>query len=150
MGAHINTIILVDDEQAHSALVERNLRRVGYKEELIKLEGGQQLLDMMFGLASYKERPTPYFPLILLDLNMPGKNGISVLKELKNNEKTNHVPVIVLSTSDDPTEIEQCYRLGCNAYIVKPVMADEFKETIGKLGRFLNIVGTPSTDSKTN
>ncbi|MBL4638781.1 MAG: response regulator, partial [Proteobacteria bacterium] len=73
-----------------------------------------------------------------------GKSGMDVLKEIKSNVETSHIPIIVLTTSDDPAEIEQCYRLGCNAYIIKPVTPDEFKEKMGELGKFLNILSSPS------
>ena len=140
-----NTIILVDDEAAHATLVERNIRRVGYNKEIIKLERGQEVLDLIFGVGDYEDHPAPDFPLILLDLNMPGKSGMEVLKEIKSNLDTQHIPIIVLTTSDDPTEIEECYRLGCNAYIIKPVMPDEFKEKMGDLGLFLQFMGAPSS-----
>lgn len=139
-----NTIILVDDEPAHATLVARNLRRVGFNQDIIKLERGQELLDLIFGLGEYEQVTAPDFPLILLDLNMPGKSGMDVLKEIKSNVETNRIPIIILTTSDDPAEIEQCYQLGCTAYIIKPVMPAEFKEKMGELGQFLNIVSSPS------
>ena len=144
MNMKFNTIILVDDEAAHATLVERNLRRVGFEQDIVKLERGQALLDLIFGLGDYEQLPPPDFPLILLDLNMPGKSGMDVLKEIKSNVETSHIPIIVLTTSDDPAEIEQCYQLGCNAYIIKPVTPAEFKEKMGELGKFLNILSSPS------
>jgi len=143
MSIQFSKIILVDDELAHVTLVERNFRRMGYDKEIIKLDNGQQLLDMIVGKD--KDQAGDKFPLIVLDINMPVKSGIEVLGELKSNVETSYIPIIVLTTSDDPTEIEQCYKLGCNAYITKPVMAEEFKETITSLGTFLNIVSTPIT-----
>lgn len=143
MSIQFSKIILVDDELAHVTLVERNFRRMGYEKEIIKLDNGQQLLDMI--VDKDKNQAGDKFPLIVLDINMPVKSGIEVLGELKSNVETSYIPIIVLTTSDDPTEIEQCYKLGCNAYITKPVMAEEFKETITSLGIFLNIVSTPIT-----
>lgn len=143
MSIQFSKIILVDDELAHVTLVERNFRRMGYEKEIIKLDNGQQLLDMI--VSKDKNQAGDKFPLIVLDINMPVKSGIEVLGELKSNVETSYIPIIVLTTSDDPTEIEQCYKLGCNAYITKPVMAEEFKETITSLGIFLNIVSTPIT-----
>jgi len=131
-----STILLVDDEPAHSTLVERNLRRVGFNHEIIKLENGQQALDWL----SESNNKTPF---ILLDINMPVKNGVEVLSEIKGNENTSHIPVVMLTTSDNPTEINQCYQLGCNAYITKPIIHDEFKEKIRELGLFLNIMTSP-------
>ncbi len=141
MSIQFNRIILVDDELAHVTLVERNFRRMGYEKEIIKLQNGQQLLDMINGKE--KNQTNDNFPLIVLDINMPIKSGVEVLGELKTNVETSYIPIIVLTTSDDPTEIEQCYKLGCNAYLTKPVMAEEFKDKITSLSEFLNIVSTP-------
>jgi len=136
-----STILLVDDESAHSTLVERNLRRVGLTSEIVKLENGQQALDWLEKMKDKnKEVNTPF---ILLDINMPVKNGIEVLAEIKGNQNTCHIPVVMLSTTDSPEEIEQCYKLGCNAYITKPIMHDEFQEKIRELGLFMNIISLP-------
>jgi len=135
-----STILLVDDESAHATLVERNLRRVGFTSDIVKLESGQQALDWL-----KESEPTTIniTPFILLDINMPGKSGIEVLAEIKGNENTRHIPVVMLSTTDNPEEIEQCYKLGCNAYITKPIMHDEFQEKIRELGLFMNIITPP-------
>ena len=131
-----STILLVDDESAHATLVERNLRRVGFTSDIIKLENGQQALDWLENV----EPAANVTPFILLDINMPVKNGIEVLAEIKGNKKTCHIPVVMLSTTDNPEEIEQCYKLGCNAYITKPIIHDEFQEKIRELGLFLKII----------
>jgi len=132
-----STILLVDDEAAHSILVERNLRRIGFNHDIIHLENGQQLIDW---LANDFDQQ---IPCILLDINMPIKNGIEALSEIKQNEHTQHIPIVMLTTTDSPAEIYQCYKLGCNAYITKPVIHDEFKEKIRELGLFLNIISPP-------
>ncbi len=134
-----STILLVDDESAHATLVERNLRRVGFTNDIVKLENGQQALDWLDNV----EPVANVTPFILLDINMPVKNGIEVLAAIKGNKKTCHIPVVMLSTTDNPEEIEQCYKLGCNAYITKPIVHDEFQEKIRELGLFLNIITPP-------
>jgi len=136
-----STILLVDDESAHATLVERNLRRVGLSSEIVKLENGQQALNWLEDMALTNNSISTL--CILLDINMPVKNGIEVLAEVKGNFNTCHIPVVMLSTTDNPEEIEKCYKLGCNAYIIKPIMHDEFQEKIRELGLFLNII-TPA------
>ncbi|NOQ13278.1 MAG: response regulator [Methyloprofundus sp.] len=137
------SIILVDDEPAHNALVRRNLIKCGLANEIIPLSSGQQLLDFIFTEGKYKNQPLPQKILILLDINMPGITGIEVLKTLKTNAISCHIPVIIFTTSDDPAEINTCFRLGCNAYLVKPVEHHQFVEKIQELGRFLALTQIP-------
>jgi CheY-like chemotaxis protein len=80
---------------------------------------------------------------VLLDMNLPGWNGVEVLTRLKSDARTRHIPVIMLTTTDDPREIEQCYALGCNAYLTKPIAYDQFIEVIQKLGWLLATIEIP-------
>lgn len=136
------TLIIVDDDIAHTMLVERNLLRSGYTGNIIKLADGQALLDW---IDAYKANPTSgdISPCIFLDINMPQKNGIETLSEIKKNVETCQIPVVMLTTSDSPDEIDRCYALGCNAYVVKPVMPDKFKEVVCELGSFLDKISPP-------
>jgi CheY-like chemotaxis protein len=79
----------------------------------------------------------------LLDINMPRVNGVEVLHRLKTDQKTAKLPVIILTTTDDPREVERCYQLGCSVYVTKPVAYEEFVEAIRRLGLFLSIVKAP-------
>ncbi len=134
-----STILLVDDEIAHIALIERNLRRIGFKQNIVKLNDGLQVMEWL-ELNSSSLIETPF---IFLDINMPTKNGIDVLNDIKNNSNTRHIPVVMLTTADNPEEVAKCYRLGCNAYIKKPVLHDDFKDVVKKLGHFLTVVTPP-------
>ncbi len=135
-----STILLVDDEPAHATIVERNLRRGGYLHDIVKLENGQQVTDWLAQHTSF----SLVSPFIILDINMPIKNGIEVLAEIKGSASTRHIPVVMLTTTDNPAEINQCYQLGCNAYITKPLIHDEFKDKVKKLGLFLNVMSAPN------
>jgi CheY-like chemotaxis protein len=86
--------------------------------------------------------------LLLLDINMPRLDGVEVLRRLKSDERTAKVPVIVLTTTDDPREVERCYELGCNVYVIKPVAYDEFIEAVQRLGLFLDIVRLPCEEAR--
>jgi CheY-like chemotaxis protein len=86
--------------------------------------------------------------VILLDINMPRIDGIEALKQIKANPVTFRIPVIMLTTTDDPREIDRCYELGCNVYITKPVEYDGFIDAIRRLGLFLQIVRRPRNGGK--
>jgi len=137
------SIILVDDEPAHSALVRRHLIKCGHLNDIILLNSGQQLLDFIFTKGNYKNQTLPQKILILLDINMPGITGTEALKILKGNDTSCHIPIIMLTTSDDPVEVNSCFRLGCNAYFVKPVEHLQFVEKIQELGHFLALTQIP-------
>jgi CheY-like chemotaxis protein len=137
------TILLVEDDPGHARLIERNLRRAHITNEIITLSDGQQAIDYLFKEHAYADAAHVMPLLMLLDLNLPRLDGYQVLARLKTDERTRHIPVIILTTTDEPHEIERCYALGCNVYLTKPVEYEEFAEAIRKLGLFLSIVQIP-------
>jgi CheY-like chemotaxis protein len=143
-------IVLVEDDDGHATLVERNLRRAGISNGFVRFADGQQALDYFFGDRPLGEKAGKYPPrddltnyVVLLDLKMPRVDGFEVLRRLKESPTTAAMPVIVLTTTDDPREIERCYELGCNVYITKPVEYDAFIEAVRRLGFFLQVVKLP-------
>ena len=134
------TILLVEDDPGHARLIERNLRRAHMTNEIITLSDGQAAVDYLFGEERRRLLPL----LILLDLNLPVLDGFQVLERLKADERTKHIPVICLTTVDDPRDIARCYALGCSVYITKPVDYAHFAEAIRQLGLFLSVVKVPS------
>lgn len=148
------SIVLIEDDDGHATLVERNLRRSGISNGFMRFRDGQEALDYFFGdprtpaapaggAAPYPSRETLANFVVLLDLRMPRVDGFEVLRRLKGDPATAAVPVIVLTTTDDPREIERCYELGCNVYITKPVEYDAFIEAVRRLGFFLQVVKLP-------
>ena len=144
------SIILIEDDDGHATLVERNLRRAGISNGFLRFVDGQQALDYFFGDPPSGDVASKYPPrqdltnfVVLLDLKMPRVDGFEVLRRLKEAPQTAAVPVIVLTTTDDPREIERCYELGCNVYITKPVEYDAFIEAVRRLGFFLQVVKLP-------
>jgi CheY-like chemotaxis protein len=133
------TIILAEDDDGHATLIERNLRRSGLDNGFIRLRDGQEALDFLLDPAA--PRPEPC--VLLLDIKMPRVDGIEVLKRLKGDPATATLPVIMLTTTDDPREIERCYQLGCNVYVTKPVEYEQFIEAVKRLGFFLKVVKLP-------
>ncbi|WP_260175044.1 MULTISPECIES: response regulator [Paraburkholderia] len=144
------SIVLIEDDDGHATLVERNLRRSGVSNGFLRFRDGQEALDYFFGvpgapgLSGYPSREDLANFVVLLDLRMPRVDGFEVLRRLKAEPATATVPVIVLTTTDDPREIERCYELGCNVYITKPVEYDAFIEAVRRLGFFLQIVKLPA------
>ena len=137
------TILLVEDDPGHARLIERNLRRAHITNDIVTLSDGQQAVDYLFKERTYAGATHAVPLLMLLDLNLPQLDGYQVLTRLKTDERTRHIPVLILTTTDEPHEIERCYALGCNVYLTKPVEYDEFAEAIRKLGLFLSIVQIP-------
>ncbi len=131
------TILLVEDDPGHARLIERNLRRTNSTADIFILHDGQQALDFVFGEGSFAGHTPPRPLLMLLDLNLPMLDGYQVLRRVKQNPRTRHIPVVVLTTTDDPREVFTCYELGCNWYLTKPVEYTQFSEMIRQLGQFL-------------
>ena len=136
-------IVLAEDDDGHATLIQRNLERVGLVNGFTRLKDGQEALDFLLAQGAYAGRPVGEMTLLLLDINMPRVDGVEVLRRLKADERTAGMPVIILTTTDDPREIERCYELGCNVYITKPVEYDAFIEAVRRLGFFLQVVKLP-------
>jgi CheY-like chemotaxis protein len=130
------TIVLVEDDPGHARLIEKNIRRAGVNNEITHFESGTAGLAHLLANGS---APT----LVLLDLNLPDMSGTQILEKLKSNNSTKHIPIIVLTTTDDKTEIQKCYDLGCNVYITKPVDYEAFATAIRQLGLFLSVMKVP-------
>ncbi|MEW6353510.1 MAG: response regulator [Pseudomonadota bacterium] len=133
------TILLADDDDGHAMLIQRNLRRAGITNEIIRAVDGQEALEYVYGTGAHAGiNYTPLF--ILLDINMPRMDGIQTLTQLKADARTKNIPIVMLTTTDDPREIERCYQAGCSLYVTKPVEYDAFCDVIQRLGLFLQIV----------
>jgi CheY-like chemotaxis protein len=137
------TILLVEDDLGHACLIEKNLRRSNITNDIIKFNDGEQALNFLFRKGNFANRELPDALLVLLDLNLPIIDGYQVLERMKTDEQTAHIPVIILTTTDDSREISKCYELGCNVYITKPVDYLQFCDAIKQLGLFLSVVKVP-------
>lgn len=137
------TIVLAEDDDGHAQLIHRNLQRAGLVNGFLRVRDGQEALDLIFGEGDYVGRALGANALLLLDINMPRIDGVEVLRRLKSHAATSMLPVIMLTTTDDPREVERCYQLGCNVYITKPVEYEGFVNAIKQLGLFLQVVRIP-------
>jgi len=137
------SILVVEDDPGHARLIEKNLERSGITNSITTVSDGQQALDFLFSEGSFSTQDAPIHLLVLLDLNMPVVDGYQVLERMKADERTRRIPVIVLTTTDDPREVARCYELGCSVYITKPVDYEKFSQAIERLGLLLSIVTVP-------
>lgn len=141
-------ILIAEDDAGHARLIEKNLQRIGLRNTILRFENGQDILEFLFRRGKRQKRVmnTPY--LLLLDIRMPKVDGVEVLRQVKADAGLRKLPVIMLTTTDDPREVARCHALGCNNYIVKPVDYEKFSETIKQLGLFISLVQVPEINGK--
>lgn len=137
------TILLVEDDPGHSELIEMTLDEVGLNNPIYRVDNGRSALDFVYGTGEYETAGSRMPLVILLDLNLPVLNGLQVLKHLKSDERTRSIPIVILTTTQEKREIRECYRLGCNAYLSKPLDYDEFQNAILQLGLFMSVITVP-------
>jgi CheY-like chemotaxis protein len=140
-------IVLAEDDEGHAELIRLNLDRGRVINEIVHLPDGQEALDYIRREGKYTGRKKGLL-IALLDINMPRMDGVETLRQLKADPRTARIPVIMLTTTDDPREVERCYALGCNVYITKPVEYDRFCDALRELGVFLQFVRVPPEDEQ--
>jgi len=141
MGTYKELIILIaEDDDGHAELIQSGLVESGVCNRFIRFRNGEEVWLFFTGNGDKEVRDKHKSYLLLLDINMPKMDGVEVLTKMKMNPDTKEIPVIMLTTTDDPREVEACYNLGCNAYITKPVEFVIFAETLKRLGLFIQIV----------
>lgn len=137
-------ILLVEDNADDEELTLLTLRQHNIARNIEIVRDGAEALDYLFRTGKYANRDFENYPkVILLDLKLPKISGMEVLESLKNDSRTHNVPVVVLTSSREDPDIEHCYRLGANSYIVKPVDFDQFKNMIRNLGYYWLILNEP-------
>jgi CheY-like chemotaxis protein len=143
-GSQPVTIIMIEDDEGHARLIEKNIRRAGVSNEILPFANGTDAINYLFGTDGSGSVSKSRTLLILLDLNLPDMTGIDILKRVKGNDVLKRVPVVVLTTTDDAQEIQRCYDLGCNVYITKPVDYENFAQAIRQLGLFFSVIQVPT------
>jgi DNA-binding response OmpR family regulator len=146
MNAHPVSIVMIEDDEGHARLIERNIRRAGVSNEITSFRNGTDGLNYLLGADGSGEESAQRSMLILLDLNLPDMTGVDILARVKSNRHTRRSPVIILTTTDDEREIKRCYDLGANVYITKPVNYDSFANAIRQLGLFVSVIQVPTTE----
>lgn len=139
------TIVMIEDDEGHARLIERNIRRSGVNNEIVAFPNGTDAMAYLLGGDSSGAAHKGEALLILLDLNLPDMTGIEILRRVKETPNLKTTPVVVLTTTDDAQEIKRCYELGCNVYITKPVNYENFANAIRQLGLFFSVIQVPPT-----
>jgi CheY-like chemotaxis protein len=136
-------ILVAEDDEGHAGLIRKNLARAGIVNELLHFKDGQEILDFLFQKGDGPHRRSGSAYLLLLDIRMPKVDGVQVLEQVKADPELRKLPVIMITTTDDPREVARCHALGCSNYIAKPVDYDNFVNAIRQLGLFLAVVQVP-------
>ncbi|MCX6992813.1 MAG: response regulator [Kiritimatiellaeota bacterium] len=146
---HTNvTILIAEDDEGHAELILEQLRSAGVSNEIIRFRDGQELWDYLMAAGRQTSRYGGHGFLLLLDIVMPKLGGLEILRRIKTEKQWHNLPIIMLTTTDDPREIESCYTLGCNCYITKPMEYEKFTDMLKRLGLFLMVVQTPKIPSQ--
>ena len=131
------TIVMIEDDDGHARLIEKNIRRAGVMNDMRRFADGTSAVRWLLSECEHCAL------LVLLDLNLPDMSGVDILRRIKSHPTLKAAPVVVLTTTDDKTEINRCYELGCSVYVTKPIDYDSFAEAIRRLGLFLQVVRAP-------
>ena len=133
-------ILIAEDDDGHALLIKETIEESGISNQLIRFKDGKELWDFFTGESMDSLYDPSQRYLVLLDINMPRMGGLEVLRKLKSEKEFRKIPVMMLTTTDDPREVENCYQMGCSVYITKPIDFNRFISTLKRLGLFIEII----------
>lgn len=137
-------ILLVEDSINDAELTIREMKKHNLVNELFHVKDGEEALDYIFARGPFSDRLIEQRPkLVLLDIQMPKVNGIEVLQQVKADERTRTIPVVMLTSSKEDPDIKRCYELGANSYIVKPVNFEAFTTAIKSIHFYWLLLNEP-------
>jgi CheY-like chemotaxis protein len=140
---NLKRILLVEDDPKDIELTLAALAEHNLANEVAVARDGAEALDCLYRRGSFAQRPAGNPVVIMLDLKMPRMDGMQVLRQIKADEHMRLIPVVVLTSSRESPDLEACYRLGVNAYVVKPVRFIEFVEAVKQIGVFWALINQP-------
>jgi CheY-like chemotaxis protein len=143
----IGRILMVEDDPKDVELTLTALEEYNLANEVIVTRDGEQALDYLYCRGEYKTRPSGNPAVVLLDLKLPKVDGLEVLKQIKSDGELRMIPVVVLTSSKEEKDMVASYKLGVNAYVVKPVDFHEFVNAIKELGVFWAVINEPPPGS---
>ena len=136
MNREIRTILLAEDSPADAEMAIDALREANLANPIVHVEDGVEALDFLYCRGSYAGRTELAPAVVLLDIKMPRLDGLEVLKQMRGDEAFKRVPVVILSSSREESDLVRSWDLGVNAYVVKPVDVNQFFVAIRTLGQF--------------
>jgi CheY-like chemotaxis protein len=143
----LKQILLVEDDPKDIELTLDALGEFNLANEIVIARDGVEALDYLYCRGTFAQRPAGNPVVILLDLKLPKLDGLQVLKQLKADEQMRVIPVVILTSSRESRDLKECYQLGVNAYVVKPVRFIEFVEAVKQIGMFWVLINEPPPDS---
>lgn len=143
----LKRILLVEDDPKDIELTIDALGEYNLANEIAIARDGVEALDYMYQRGIFASRPSGNPIVILLDLKMPKMDGIQVVNQLKSDERLRSVPIVILTSSRETRDLDECYKLGVNAYVVKPVRFTEFIEAVKGIGMFWALINEPPSGS---
>ena len=137
-------VLLVEDNIHDAEMTTRALKKVNLANNLVHVKDGEEALDFIFARGKFKDRGTDNQPkVILLDIKMPKVDGIEVLRQIKSNEVSKSIPVVIMTSSKEEQDVISSYQLGVNSYVVKPVDFDGFARAVSQLGMYWLLTNQP-------
>jgi two-component system response regulator len=137
-------ILLVEDNPRDAELTMRALKKGDLTNDIVLVSDGEEAVHYLFGEGKYADRDVSDIPaVVLLDLNLPKLNGHEVLARIRSNETTKLMPVVILTSSSEESDVEKGYENGCNAYVQKPVEFEQFSDAVAQLGMFWLLLNEP-------
>jgi two-component system response regulator len=140
-------VLLVEDNINDAELTIRELKKHNMANNLYHVKDGEEALDFIFAMGKFAGKRDALHPpkVVLLDIQMPKVNGMEVLKKIKSDPATRSIPVVILTSSKESPDVQKCYDMGANSYIVKPVNFEGFAEAIRNLGFYWVLLNQPPT-----
>ena len=144
-------ILLVEDNPDDEALALRALKKNNILNEVVVARDGAEALDYLFGTGAYSDRDTSMTPeVVLLDLKLPKVDGLEVLRQIRADDTTRLLPVVILTSSDEERDLVDSYELGANSYVCKPVDFTRFAEAVRQLSLYWLILNQPPPSERNN
>ena len=139
-------ILIADDDEGHLILVQDTLRAIGLDNPVLTFRDGQEILDFLHGVHPRHHFDPHASHLLLLDIRMPKLDGVQTLARIKNDRALRKLPVIMLTTTDDPREVSRCHELGCSHYLTKPIDVSQFSQAISGVGLSISLLRPRAKD----
>jgi len=147
MDTELKRVLLVEDDPRDVELVMTAMDEYNLANELIVANDGEEALDYLYHRGNFESRPNGNPAVVLLDLKLPKVDGLEVLRQIRSDEKLSMTPVVILTSSREEKDWVESYKLGVNAYVVKPVDFHEFIEAVKDLGVFWAVINEPPPGS---